>query len=593
MSSRVPLSVLMVLFLQGFASGASGQTYAVLYRFSGNDGRYPQGVVLVGTTLYGTTYTGGNAQLGTAYRLSTDGSGFQVLEYLSSDAYWPLSEPVISGEVLYATTSLDGSNAAGTIFQVGTDGSNFQVIKRFTGTDGQGPIGKMAFDGVTLYGVTESGGSLGFGSVFRIDADGSNFSVLQNFQGTNGGRPEAGLILSDGILYGTMGGQGGARAGVFRIKTDGSGFAVLEDLTGYQPNSELVLSGSTLYGTTSRTVGPGNGTIFSVNIDGSGGRLLRNFTGADGATPGTLALAGSALVGTALSGGKFGDGTVFQLFTNGSGFTILKDFAGGSEGGNPLGSLAISGKTIYGSTLSGGTSNTGSVFALSLTPPQITEAPRSQTAEIGSAVSFSVTVVAAEPLTYKWFFNTNVISGPTQSVLELTTVQLAQAGAYFVVVTNVLGAVTSAPANLALITPVSRKLVPGVSLYGQTGSVIGIDHTDGPTPFLNWTTIYQSLLTEVPQWYFDVSTPSPSMRFFRCWQTNALGQPPSLDLSKVTALMLTGSIGSSLRVDYINQFGPTNAWVTLDTVTLTNTFQLYFDPSALGKPARLYRLVPQ
>src|SRR5258708_3605169 len=45
MSSRVPLSVLMVLFLQGFASGGLGQTYAVLYKFSGNDGRYPQGVL--------------------------------------------------------------------------------------------------------------------------------------------------------------------------------------------------------------------------------------------------------------------------------------------------------------------------------------------------------------------------------------------------------------------------------------------------------------------------------------------------------------------------------------------------------------------
>jgi len=45
-------------------------------------------------------------------------------------------------------------------------------------------------------------------------------------------------------------------------------------------------------------------------------------------------------------------------------------------------------------------------------------------------------------------------------------------------------------------------------------------------------------------------------------------------------------------VDHINQFGPIDAWVTLATVTLTNTSQLYFDPSAIGQPARLYRLVP-
>jgi hypothetical protein len=47
-----------------------------------------------------------------------------------------------------------------------------------------------------------------------------------------------------------------------------------------------------------------------------------------------------------------------------------------------------------------------------------------------------------------------------------------------------------------------------------------------------------------------------------------------------------------VRVDAINQFGPTDAWFTLATVTLTNTTQLYFDTSAIGQPPRLYRLVP-
>jgi hypothetical protein len=48
-----------------------------------------------------------------------------------------------------------------------------------------------------------------------------------------------------------------------------------------------------------------------------------------------------------------------------------------------------------------------------------------------------------------------------------------------------------------------------------------------------------------------------------------------------------------LRLDYINPIGPTNAWMTLDTVTLTNTAQLYFDVSVIGQPPRLYRIVPQ
>jgi hypothetical protein len=54
---------------------------------------------------------------------------------------------------------------------------------------------------------------------------------------------------------------------------------------------------------------------------------------------------------------------------------------------------------------------------------------------------------------------------------------------------------------------------------------------------------------------------------------------------------LTSPIGTSLRLDYINQFGPVDAWVALATVTLTNTSQLYFDVTAPGQPPRLYRVV--
>jgi hypothetical protein len=67
---------------------------------------------------------------------------------------------------------------------------------------------------------------------------------------------------------------------------------------------------------------------------------------------------------------------------------------------------------------------------------------------------------------------------------------------------------------------------------------------------------------------------------------------PSLDLHLVPAITLTGNIGHSVRVHYINQFGPIDAWVTLATVTLTSTSQLCFDVSAPGQPPRLYRIVP-
>jgi hypothetical protein len=66
---------------------------------------------------------------------------------------------------------------------------------------------------------------------------------------------------------------------------------------------------------------------------------------------------------------------------------------------------------------------------------------------------------------------------------------------------------------------------------------------------------------------------------------------PSLSvLGLIPMVTLTGTAGDSVELDYINQIGPTNAWVMLGTITLTNTAQPYFDVSALHQPPRLYRI---
>lgn len=66
---------------------------------------------------------------------------------------------------------------------------------------------------------------------------------------------------------------------------------------------------------------------------------------------------------------------------------------------------------------------------------------------------------------------------------------------------------------------------------------------------------------------------------------------PAIDVNMVPAITLKGSIGSSVRIDYLNAIGPTNAWTALATITLTNSPDLYFDGSAIGQPQRLYRVV--
>jgi hypothetical protein len=126
---------------------------------------------------------------------------------------------------------------------------------------------------------------------------------------------------------------------------------------------------------------------------------------------------------------------------------------------------------------------------------------------------------------------------------------------------------------------------------GEAANLLNVDYANSLTPPPVWTSLSSVTLTGTPQYCFDLTLPLPPQRFYRAWQAGTPGVVPSLDLHPVPAITLTGTIGHSVRLDYINQYGPIDAWATLATVPLTNTSQLYFDVSAPGQPPRLYRLI--
>ena len=102
----------------------------------------------------------------------------------------------------------------------------------------------------------------------------------------------------------------------------------LTNSDGMQPSAGLVLSGNTLYGTAPNGGISGGGTVFKVNIDGTGFTTLHNFLGRDdGFRPvAGLAVSGNVLYGTASAGGNSESGAVFRLGTDGTGFTTLHHF---------------------------------------------------------------------------------------------------------------------------------------------------------------------------------------------------------------------------------------------------------------------------
>ena len=374
--------------LLALAPARAADTVLHSFSFATNDGRDPYGsVTLSGSKLYGMTQSGGSDSVGTIFNMNTDGTGFGLLHSFTvsaTDGRTPYGSLTLSGSKLYGMTYFRNSTAGGTIFSMNTDGTGFGLLHSFTGlADGYYPFGSLTLSGSKLYGTTTQGGSSNLGGLFSMNTDGTGFALLHSFTGgaSDGQNPSGSLTLSGSKLYG-MTYQGGVSnyGTVFSMNIDGSGFAMLHSFNfvssdGADPGGSLTLSGSKLYGMTADGGSNGNGTLFSINTDGTGFGLVHSFTGStsDGANPyGSLMLSGSKFYGMTNLGGSSNAGMLFSLNTDGTGYAPIHSFTGGaSHGAFPQYSdpaLSDDGSMLYGMTYKGGTSNRGVVFSETIVP---------------------------------------------------------------------------------------------------------------------------------------------------------------------------------------------------------------------------------
>lgn len=101
---------------------------------------------------------------------------------------------------------------------------------------------------------------------------------------------------------------------------------------------------------------------------------------------------------------------------------------------------------VVGNTF-GAATNSGTV---NVVPLLISVHPLSQTAYAWSDVNFTAAALGSPPITYQWRFNGANLVGATNSALVLSDLQLNQAGAYSVVVSNASGSMSSAEVELKL-----------------------------------------------------------------------------------------------------------------------------------------------
>jgi hypothetical protein len=126
----------------------------------------------------------------------------------------------------------------------------------------------------------------------------------------------------------------------------------------------------------------------------------------------------------------------------------------------------------------------------------------------------------AAPLKFQWRFNEENISGANASSLVLTNISSANLGRYSVIITNVAGTVTSAPAlltfqnaNSALFS--SATLMAGnaqirLSLTGTAGATYKIDAS---TNLVDWVTLTN--ISSVDGALEFIDSTSNAHRFYR------------------------------------------------------------------------------
>src|ERR1051326_4846554 len=105
--------------------------------------------------------------------------------------------------------------------------------------------------------------------------------------------------------------------------------------------------------------------------------------------------------------------------------------------------------------------------------PTIRVPPQNQAVQDGSNATFTVSATGTALLHYQWIFNDTNAVGINSNALRLTNVSFDNAGPYSVIVSNLVGSVTSAPAILT-VRAIDDRLVQMGSATATPGSSVTI-----------------------------------------------------------------------------------------------------------------------
>jgi uncharacterized repeat protein (TIGR03803 family) len=483
-----------------FVSRTAEAQFTTLHVFNGPpDGATPGGGLIRGAdgNFYGSTQSGGTADLGTIYRITPAGVTTILHSFLGPEGADPFGELVRGTDGnFYGTTALGGSaqpfNGPGVIFRM-TPAGAFTVLHIFDGVNGQRPqAGLVQGPDGNFYGVTPRSGATNNGVIFRI-TPGGVYTVLRSFTGADGSVPSGALIVGPGNnLFGVTAGGGTANAGtVYRITPAGV-FTSLHSFTfaagdGNNPLGALeVGADGNFYGTTEFGGTAGGGTTYRMTPVGVT-TILHSFAGPEGLNPLTgLALASDGkFYGTTQVGGANNNGVVFSMTAAGA-VVAVHSFVAPAEGSNPN-TKVLQGAdgALYGTTPSNGSgaSPRGTVYRLA-----IAAGPATTTTNVQVNTGF--------------FTEEDVILSTPASITALTltiTVQITPGLTFSGMFQNVFGAITqthvTGPTTITytFVLQPGNTIPPGTFTFAAQMGTTGVVHNvHGDTFTLNYTSGGQS-----------------------------------------------------------------------------------------------------
>jgi len=192
-----------------FSYDLTSSEYTILHTFTGgsNDGSSTDHgfVTFSNDTIFGMTQLGGSANEGVLFSINKDGSNFQILHSFGSstnDGSNPYGSLQLSNGFLYGTTREGGDHDHGTVFRISSDGTIYEILYSLKrSTVGEYPIDNVILNalGDKLYclsqagGVNDTSGTNQYGTIFALSTFGSiginnitttipqNYHLFQNY----------------------------------------------------------------------------------------------------------------------------------------------------------------------------------------------------------------------------------------------------------------------------------------------------------------------------------------------------------------------------------------------------------------------------